>query len=86
MPGARLREQVERYIIAFGQQAREELDRIQFSQERTEHLQAEKHRLYVLARDHPSDSLNCAHIQILLILYQGLQAADLSRPQVSSQR
>ena len=38
-------------IIAFGQQAREELDRIQFSQERTEHLQAEKHRLYVLARD-----------------------------------
>ena len=27
-------------IIAFGQQAREELDRIQFSQERTEHLQA----------------------------------------------
>ena len=36
-------------IIAFGQQAREELDRIQFSQERTE--QAEKHRLYVLARD-----------------------------------
>ena len=38
-------------IIAFGQQAREELNRIQFSQERTEHLQAEKHRLYVLARD-----------------------------------
>ena len=38
-------------IIAFGQQAREELDRIQFSQGRTEHLQAEKHRLYVLARD-----------------------------------
>ena len=38
-------------IIAFGQQAREELDRIQFSQERTEHLQAEKHRLYVLARE-----------------------------------
>ena len=32
-------------IIAFGQQAREELDRIQFSQERTEHLQAETHRL-----------------------------------------
>ncbi len=38
-------------IIAFGQQAREELYRIQYSQERTEHLQAEKHRLYVLARD-----------------------------------
>ena len=38
-------------IIAFGKVAREELDRIQFSQERAEHLQAEKHRLYVLARD-----------------------------------
>ena len=38
-------------IIAFGKAAREELDRIQFSQERAEHLQAEKHRLYVLARD-----------------------------------
>ena len=38
-------------IIAFGKTAREELDRIQFSQERAEHLQAEKHRLYVLARD-----------------------------------
>ena len=31
-------------IIAFGKAAREELDRIQFSQERAEHLQAEKHR------------------------------------------
>ena len=38
-------------IIAFGQRAREELERIQFSEERAEQLQAEKHRLYVLARD-----------------------------------
>ena len=38
-------------IITFGQRAREELERIQFSEERAEQLQAEKHRLYVLARD-----------------------------------
>ena len=38
-------------IIAFGQRAREELERIQFSEERAEQMQAEKHRLYVLARD-----------------------------------
>ena len=38
-------------IIAFGQKAREELERIQSSQERVEHLQAEQHRLYVLARE-----------------------------------
>ena len=38
-------------IIAFGQKAREELELIQSSQERVEHLQAEHHRLYVLARE-----------------------------------
>lgn len=32
-------------IIAFGQKAREELELIQSSQERVEHLQAEQHRL-----------------------------------------
>ena len=38
-------------IIAFGQKAREELELIQSSQERVEHLQAVQHRLYVLARE-----------------------------------
>ena len=38
-------------IIAFGQKAREELELIQSSLERVEHLQAEQHRLYVLARE-----------------------------------
>lgn len=38
-------------VIAFGQNAREELERIQFSQERHDHLQAEKLRLYALARE-----------------------------------
>lgn len=38
-------------VIAFGQKAREELERIQFSQEHYEHLQAEKMRLYTLARE-----------------------------------
>lgn len=37
-------------VISFGQNAKEELDRIQFSQERHNHLQAEKLRLYGLAR------------------------------------
>ena len=38
-------------VIAFGQNAREELERIQSSQERQDHLQAEKLRLYALARE-----------------------------------
>ena len=38
-------------VIAFGQDAREELERIQSSQERHDHLQAEKRRLYTLARE-----------------------------------
>ena len=38
-------------ILAFGQQAQAELERIQSSQERADQLQAEKHRLYVLARE-----------------------------------
>lgn len=38
-------------VIAFGQNAREELERIQSSQERYDHLQAEKLRLYALARE-----------------------------------
>ena len=38
-------------VIAFGQNAREELERIQSSQERRDHLQAEKLRLYALARE-----------------------------------
>ena len=38
-------------VIAFGQNAREELERIQSSQERNDHLQAEKLRLYALARE-----------------------------------
>ena len=38
-------------VIAFGQAAREELERIQSSQERHDHLQAEKRRLYALARE-----------------------------------
>ena len=38
-------------VIAFGQTAREELERIQSSQERHDHLQAEKRRLYALARE-----------------------------------
>ena len=38
-------------IISFGQKAREELELIQSSQELVEHLQAEQHRLYVLARE-----------------------------------
>ena len=38
-------------VIAFGQNAREELERIQSSQERHDHLQAEKRRLYALARE-----------------------------------
>ena len=38
-------------VIAFGQNAREELERIQSSQERHDHLQAEKLRLYALARE-----------------------------------
>ena len=38
-------------VIAFGQNAREELERIQSSQERHDHLQAEKQRLYALARE-----------------------------------
>lgn len=37
-------------VIEFGQNAREELERIQSSQERHDHLQAEKRRLYALAR------------------------------------
>ena len=38
-------------VIAFGQSARAELERIQSSQERHDHLQAEKRRLYALARE-----------------------------------
>lgn len=38
-------------VIAFGQNAREELERIQSSQERHDHLQSEKLRLYSLARE-----------------------------------
>ena len=38
-------------IIAFGQKAREELERIQFSEQRHDQLQAEKLRLYGLARE-----------------------------------
>ena len=38
-------------ILAFGEKARQELNLIQSSQELVEHLQAEQHRLYVLARE-----------------------------------
>ena len=38
-------------VIEFGQNAREELERIQSSQEWHDHLQAEKRRLYTLARE-----------------------------------
>ena len=38
-------------VIEFGQNARGELERIQSSQERHDHLQAEKRRLYALARE-----------------------------------
>ena len=38
-------------IIAFGQKAREELEQIQFSEQRHDQLQAEKLRLYGLARE-----------------------------------
>lgn len=38
-------------IIAFGQKAREELEQIQFSEQRHDQLQAEKRRLYGLARE-----------------------------------
>ena len=38
-------------VIAFGQNAREELERIQSSQQRHDKLQAEKLRLYTLARE-----------------------------------
>ena len=38
-------------VIAFGQNAKEELERIQSSQERHDYLQAEKLRLYTLARE-----------------------------------
>jgi len=38
-------------VIAFGQKAREELELIQTSQERYDHLQAEKMHLYTLARE-----------------------------------
>ena len=38
-------------VIAFGQKAREELQNIQTSQERYNHLQAEKRRLYAQARE-----------------------------------
>ena len=38
-------------ILTFGEKARQELNLIQSSQERVEHLQAEQHRLYVLARE-----------------------------------
>ena len=38
-------------VIAFGQKAKAELERIQSSQERHDHLQAEKRRLYALARE-----------------------------------
>lgn len=38
-------------VLAFGQKARDELERIQFSEQRAGELQAEKHRLYTLARE-----------------------------------
>ena len=38
-------------VIEFGQNAREELERIQSSQKRHDHLQAEKRHLYALARE-----------------------------------
>ena len=38
-------------VIEFGQNAREELERIQSSQKQHDHLQAEKRRLYALARE-----------------------------------
>lgn len=38
-------------VIAFGQKAREELEQIQFSEQRHDQLQAEKLRLYGLARE-----------------------------------
>lgn len=38
-------------VIVFGQKAKEELERIQFSQERHDQLQAEKLRLYAIARE-----------------------------------
>lgn len=38
-------------IIAFGQKAREELEQVQFSEQRHDQLQAEKLRLYGLARE-----------------------------------
>lgn len=38
-------------ILAFGEQARKELEMIQSSQERVEHLQKEQRRLYTLARE-----------------------------------
>ena len=38
-------------VIAFGQKARDELQNIQTSQERYDHLQAEKRRLYAQARE-----------------------------------
>ena len=38
-------------VLAFGEKAREELERIQFSQEHHDRLQAEKRRLYGLARE-----------------------------------
>ena len=38
-------------ILAFGDKARQELEMIQSSQEQADHLQAEKHRLYMLARE-----------------------------------
>lgn len=38
-------------ILAFGKKAREELEAIESSDERVEHLQAEKRRLYLLARE-----------------------------------
>lgn len=38
-------------ILAFGRKAQEELERIESSQERHDHLQAEKLRLYALARE-----------------------------------
>ena len=38
-------------VLAFGEKAREELERIQFSQEHHDRLQAEKMRLYGLARE-----------------------------------
>ncbi len=38
-------------VLSFGQKAREELERIQFSEQRAGELQAEKLRLYTLARE-----------------------------------